>query len=84
MNPAQSYTVTFAHGVTTYHGSYEDACAAVRAVHPDASIGHGGDLLDGGDSTLCWPSEEAAQDGTDVRAVAKIRAGWNRDDGSTP
>lgn len=70
---SRTYIVKHSHGLTeTGFASYGDAVAAVRAVYTHAEIGHSGDILDGGERTLCWVDEETAQDNDGSRACCVI------------
>lgn len=76
-----AWAVTWAHGVTERHESYDAACAAVRSVYSAAEIGHDGDCTEGGDSTYCWPTElDSIDDDDDVRWCARIRPCWGSGD----
>jgi hypothetical protein len=68
------YVVSFAAGrPDKQFPTYAAAVAALTAEWPEAEIGHSGDLLDGGDRTLCWPNEKASINDDGLRAVATIR-----------
>ena len=55
--------------------TYEAAIEVCEEEWPYASIGHSGDLSDGGDRTLVWESALDARDDDGRRAVAEIRRG---------
>ena len=57
-------------------GSYQDACA-VAAECGAAVIGHDGDLSEGGDRTLFWSDEDAAENDDGARAMGSIRRADN-------
>lgn len=57
---ATTYEIRWSNGASERHDTYEEACDAVRARHPEAEIGHDGDLTERGDRTLCWRSESEA------------------------
>lgn len=69
-----TYAVKHSHGrLTEYVDTYDEACDLVRRVYgPEAEIGHDGDITEGGESTLCWRSEEDAEDDDGARSCAKI------------
>jgi len=68
-----TYSIKYSHGITEYgYVTYDDAVSAVRSVYRSASIGHSGDLQDGGGCTLVWVDEESACDDDGSRAVARI------------
>lgn len=70
-----TYAVTWSHGVTERsYATYEDAVAAVRSVLSDPEIGHSGDILDGGESTLFWDDAAKAQCDDGSRAAGSIVA----------
>ena len=46
--------IDWSNSQTETHESYEAAVEAIEAEHPNAEIGHDGDLLGGGDRTLVW------------------------------
>jgi len=69
-----AFKVRWSHGTESTYDSYDEAKEAVYAVHPDAEIGHDGDISEGGRSTLCWPDEAASVNDDGVRACAKIVA----------
>ena len=67
------YRVKFSNGVERGpFVSYDLAEACVKASYPNASIGHDGDISDGGARTLCWESEEDGEDDDGEHAVASI------------
>jgi hypothetical protein len=66
-------SVHWTFGRVDEYNSYDEAVAAIRAEHPDAEIGHAGDLSDGGDRTLVWADEAASVDDDGARAIASIR-----------
>ena len=68
----ESFAVTHSHGVTEIFASYDQALAAVGAVYSDASIGHSGDIADGGGRTLVWVDEDTARDDDGSRACCVI------------
>jgi len=69
----KTYEIKWSNGQSeTGIESYEAAKDAVTARHPDAEIGHDGDLSDGGERTLCWATEEDSVDDDGARAVASI------------
>ena len=75
MSDVIGYEVAWAHtSATETYETYEDAQAAVTAVHPDAAIGHDGDIDGGGERTLCWVDEETSRDDDGVRACCSIWA----------
>ncbi len=61
----------FGH-VTTLRGTYDEACAAVRAIYQSAAIGHDGDISHGGARTLCWTCDEVADGDDGTRACCSI------------
>jgi hypothetical protein len=70
-----SYAIHWSNG--RIDGGYETMDAAqdaVLAAHPNAEIGHDGDLSGGGDRTLCWSTEEDSVDDDGARAVCSIWA----------
>lgn len=68
----RAYAVRWADGATERHVTYADAVAVIRARHPDAAVGHSGDLRDGGTRTLAWASDADAEGDDGARAVAQI------------
>lgn len=54
------------------YDTYTAAVAALRDRYDDAEIGHDGDLLEGGDRTLVWASEDDSVDDEGARAIASI------------
>ena len=72
MDTNNTYRLRFSHGATSTHETYEDALRAVVSVHPGAVTTHPGDIDDGGESTLCWASEEDAENDPGTLAIAKI------------
>ena len=71
---ATMYTIQCSNGQRmTGYESYEAAVEACRAEWgEDCSIGHDGDLADGGDRTLVWADEASSVDDDGARAVASI------------
>lgn len=68
-----TFALRYEDGRQHRYDTYEDAVAAVRAVWgPGAAIGHDGDIDQGGERTLCWPSERLAEDDDGSRACATI------------
>ena len=69
-----TYRISYTNGATAEtHETYEAAVASLRAEFGAAAvIGHDGDLQGFGDRTLCWESEDDAQDDDGARAVASI------------
>ena len=67
-----TYETHYADGRIVSHDSYEGAVAALEAEYEDATIGHDGDLDDGGDRTLVWSSEDDAWQDDGRKSVAKI------------
>lgn len=68
-----SYAIKYSDGSTT--GGYDTvaaARAAISARYPAASVGHAGDLSDGGTRTLVWATEDDAIGDDGQRAVAAI------------
>jgi hypothetical protein len=53
--------------------SVQDAIEYVESIYPDAECGHDGDLLNGGDRTLCWADSASAENDDGARAIASIR-----------
>jgi hypothetical protein len=53
-------------------GSYSDACQAAQDLGA-AVVGHPGDLSEGGDRTLFWGDEDAAESDDGARAMGSIR-----------
>lgn len=73
--PATTYAIKWNHGLTeTGFATVADAEAAVRSVLSGATIGHSGDIADGGERTLFWASEEDAANDDGSRAKGAIQA----------
>jgi hypothetical protein len=67
------YMVRYSNGrMVTGLESYAQAIAEVTSTYESAAIGHDGDLTGGGDRTLCWASEDDAENDDGARAVASI------------
>lgn len=60
-----------------------DAIRAVLAEYPDAVCGHDGDLVDGGDRTLCWKSLADSVNDDARRAVCSIHKSSDRASATT-
>jgi len=70
-----TYAIKWSHGQTeTGFGTLQAAEAAVRSVLSGATIGHSGDIADGGERTLFWASEEDAANDDGSRAKGAIQA----------
>ena len=56
------YRVSWSDGQErdTEYDTYEAAQEAIRGRYPQAVMGHGGDIAEGGDETLAWPDEATA------------------------
>lgn len=67
-----TYRIRLATGTTMTRSTYDDALRAVVALYAGAVTTHPGDLLDGGDRTLCWASEEDAVDDPGTLSIARI------------
>ena len=76
-----SYRIKHSHGlVESGFKSHDDAATAVRSVYgDDIVIGHDGDISMGGQRTLCWPTEKAAQNDDGARACCSIVASHDLD-----
>ena len=72
MDDTDGFSVRYATGTRHTVETYEEAIAAVRSVFSGAVIGHSGDCVDGGESTLVWASEELAENDDGSRACARI------------
>jgi hypothetical protein len=60
--------------ILSTHEDYDEAWdAAHRYATPDGLVGHDGDLEEGGEKTLIWDSEQAAENDAGVGACASIR-----------
>lgn len=58
-----AFKVVHSHGLTERADTYAEAESVVRAVYgADVTIGHPGDISDGGDRTLCWQGEPPEDD----------------------
>lgn len=68
--------IHYADGRLVEVDSYEDAVAAIESEFADAEIGHDGDLLNGGDRTLCWADTDSSVNDDGAHAVASIQ--WTR------
>lgn len=68
----EAFKIKHSHGITETHETYEAAVEAVKSVYRSASIGHSGDIADGGNRTSCWVDEETATDDDGSRACAVI------------
>jgi hypothetical protein len=70
-----TYAIKHSHGVTeTGFATYPEAVAAVGLVYASVVIGHDGDIAQGGERTLCWRSQEDAENDDGARACAVIQA----------
>lgn len=67
-----TYRIHWLLGATETHATYDAAVARIRAVMLSPVIGHPGDLLDGGKSTLVWADETRAWNDDGRRAAARI------------
>ena len=68
-----TYNIKHSHGLTERADDYEGAIEVVTTVYgSDAAIGHDGDISEGGERTLCWRSEEEAENDDGSRACAVI------------
>lgn len=69
----ETYKIKHSHGQTDRgYSTYSEAVDAVRAVYTHATIGHPGDISEGGERTLCWADESAANDDDGSRACCTI------------
>lgn len=68
-----TYALCYGNGQTESYDTYEDARAAYLASRTHGTIGHDGDISQGGERTLCWPSEELSENDDGSRADASIR-----------
>jgi len=60
--------------IISTHDTYDEAVdAADKFAGTDGVVGHSGDLSDGGDRTLIWPSEEEADNDDGANAIGSIR-----------
>lgn len=75
MTTSESFTIHHSHGQDeTGIDSYDEAIARVQAVYGvDCSIGHDGDISEGGERTLVWVDEETGRDDDGSRACCSIR-----------
>jgi hypothetical protein len=57
--------------------TYTEALVWIMDSHPGCTIGHPGDIVDGGERTLVWASEVDAEDddGSNAIAVIRVRGG---------
>lgn len=74
IDTASGFSLRFEGGRTLYVHTpgakgYEEALELARS-EGAVELGHGGDLADGGDRTLCWSSAEDARD--DAPALCAI------------
>jgi hypothetical protein len=66
------FSLRFSNGQRSIFATYEEAEEAARAVWSDAAIGHSGDIVEGGERTLIWPSAKLAENDDGSRACASI------------
>ena len=57
--------------------TWEGVVRWIRERHPNAEIGHDGDMEDGGNRTLCWADADDAANYVEAKAIASI---WWIDD----
>lgn len=68
------YAIKHSHGQTEIgFATYAEAIVAVGLVYPEVVIGHDGDISQGGERTLCWVSQEIAEDDDGSRACCVIQ-----------
>jgi hypothetical protein len=72
MTSTTFYAVAWHDGRRERYATYEDACWAILAKHPDAVLGRPGDINDGGLFTPCWHSELTANGLDERRTIAVI------------
>ena len=74
ISTASEFVVTFASGGRSVRaGTYSEALDIARRAGA-TEIGHDGDLMGGGDRTLCWASEVDATDDDGARSLCSITA----------
>lgn len=66
-----SFTIKFHSGETVNTSTYAEAIFAVAMRHDNVSIGHDADISQGGDRTICWPSDAPGTE-DELAALATI------------
>ena len=68
-----SYLAELIGQQTTCWETYTEALVWIMDIHPGCTLGHPGDITDGGDRTLVWTSADDAEGDDGSQAIAQIR-----------
>lgn len=68
----RTYALKYSSGHVETFSTYEAACQAYLSSRTHGTIGHDGDISQGGERSLCWPSSALAENDDGSRADAKI------------
>lgn len=66
------FAVTHSHGLTEKFSTYEEAIAAIDSIYSDVVVGHPNDITEGGPRTLCWTSQDDADNNDGSRACCVV------------